>query len=150
MLQKDKVLLLHMLWQRQEFYYFHGFSRISLATRTCFLGHQHYMSLRYSWLLCLCLFRPFLFMLNLFCVCFLPVPMITPYIVFVDCLNACDDIPVIQLICTGHIHAYDRRLKRDMINAKKPHCLIYPSTPIRYKIFLLTYKFMLLPYCSYF
>ena len=32
----------------KKFYYCHGFSKISLATRTCFLEHQHSMSLGYG------------------------------------------------------------------------------------------------------
>ena len=99
--------------------YCHGFSRISLATRTCFLEHQHSMSLRFGSLLCLSSFHPLLFLLNLFCYCFLPVPFITPCIVFVDCLNECDEIPVIKLSCNGHLHAYERQLKNGMILCKK-------------------------------
>ena len=76
----------------KKFYYCQGFSRISVATNTCFLEHQHSMSLGYDWLLCLYPFHPLLYLLNLFCICFLTVPLITPCIVFVDCLNACDDI----------------------------------------------------------
>ena len=129
------------------FYYCHGFPKVSLATSNFFLEHQHSMSLRYGWLLCLSPFHTLLYLLNLFCACFLPVPMITPCIVFVDCLNACDDSPVIQLSCTGNLHSYDRQLKKGIIlwKRKKNHCLLNPSTPIRYKILLLTQKFMLLP-----
>ena len=78
----------------KKFYYCQGFSSITVATRTCFLEHQHTMSLGYGWLLCLSPFRPLLYLLNLFCACFLSVPLITPCIVFVDCLNACDEILV--------------------------------------------------------
>ena len=78
----------------KKFYYCQGFSKISIATRTCFLGNQHSISLGYGWLLCLYPFHPLLYLLNLFCACFLPVPLITPCIVFVDCLNACDESPV--------------------------------------------------------
>ena len=102
---------------------------------TCFLEHQYSMSLLHSWLLCLFPFHPLLYLLNLFCACFLPVPLITPCIVSVDCLNACNDSPFIQLICTGNIHAYNRQLKKGMIwcKEKKLHWLLNPSFPIRYK-----------------
>ena len=119
----------------KKFYYCHGFSKISLATRTCFLEHQHSMLLRYGWLLCLYPFRHLLYLLDLFCACFLPVPMISHFIFFVDFLNACDDILIRQLRCTGNLHAYDKQLKKGMIWCKggKTHCLLNPSTPIRYK-----------------
>ena len=76
---------------------------------------------------------------------FLPVSLINHCIVFVDYLNACDDIPFRQLICTGHIHAYDRQLKKGVIWCKKNNCLLNPSAPITYEILLLKQKFMLLP-----
>ena len=117
----------------KKFYYCQGFSKISSVTRTCFLKHQHYMSLDYGWLLCLSPLHPLLYLLNLFCACFLPVPLITPYIVFVDCLNVCYDSPVRHLSCTVNLHARDRQLKNGMIWCKggKLHCLLNPSTPIR-------------------
>ena len=119
----------------KKFYYCHGFSEISLVTRTCFLEHQHSVSLGYVWFLCLSPFHTLLYLLNFFCACLLPVPLITPCIVFVDCLNACDDSPVRELICTGNLHAYYRQLNKGMIlcKEKKMDCLLNPSTPIRYK-----------------
>ena len=91
----------------KKFYYCQGFSKISLVTRTCFLEHQHSVSLGYGLLLCLSPFHPLLYLLNLFCACFLPVPLITPCIVFLNCLNACDDSHVRQIRCTGNLHAYE-------------------------------------------
>ena len=38
-----------------------------------------------------------------------------PFIVLVDCFNACDDRPVRQLIFTDHLHAYNRTFKMGMI-----------------------------------
>ena len=73
-----------------KFYYCQGFYSITVETRTCFLEHQHTMSLGYGWLICLSPFHPLLYLLNLFCACFLSVPFITPCIVFVHCLNVCD------------------------------------------------------------
>ena len=125
----------HALMKTRNFIIVMGFPKISLVTRTCFLEHQHSMTLGYGWLLCLSPFRPLLYLLNLFCACFLPVPLIAPCIVFVDCLNACDGCPVRQLSCTGNLHAYDRQLKKGMIwcKEKKLHCLLNLSPPIRYK-----------------
>ena len=77
--------------EEKKFYYCQGFSSISLATSNWFLEHQHYMSLGYGWLLCLSHFHPLLYLLNLFCDCFLSVPLITTCIVFFYCLNACDE-----------------------------------------------------------
>ena len=42
------------------------FFKISLVTRTCFLGHQHSMSLRFGLFLCLHPFHPLLYLLNLY------------------------------------------------------------------------------------
>ena len=67
MLQKYKVLLLHMLWWRQKNHHYHRFSRISLATRTCFLEHQHSMPLRFGWLLFLSPLHPLLYPLKFLC-----------------------------------------------------------------------------------
>ena len=61
----------------KNFYYCQDFSKINLPTRTCFLEHQHYISLGYGLLLCLSSFHLLLYLLNLFCACFLPVPLIT-------------------------------------------------------------------------
>ena len=73
----------------------------------------------FSWLLCLSPFHTLLYLLNLFCACFLHVSLITTCFVFVDFLNSCDDSPVRQLRCTGHIHSYDRQLKKGVIWCKK-------------------------------
>ena len=54
----------------KKFYYCLGFSKISLATRTCFLEHQHSMSLRYSWLLSLSPFHHLPYLLNFFVIVF--------------------------------------------------------------------------------
>ena len=62
----------------KEFYYCRVFSRISSETRSCFLGHKHSMSPFFSWLLCLYPIHPLLYLLNLFCACFLIFPLITP------------------------------------------------------------------------
>ena len=75
----------------KKFYYCQGFSSITVTTRNCFLEHQDTMSLVYGRLLCLSPFRPLLYLLNLFCACFLSVPLITPCIVFFYFLNVCDD-----------------------------------------------------------
>ena len=117
----------------KKFYDCHGFSKTSLGTSTCFLEQQHSMSLGYGWLLFLSPFHPLLYLLNLFCACFLPVPLIAPCIFFVDSLNACDNSPVRQLSCTVNLHAYGRQLKKGMIWCKeeKLHCLLNTSTPIR-------------------
>ena len=98
--------------ENKKFYYCQGFSRISIATSTCFLKRQHSMSLGYGWLMCLSPFHTLLYLLNLFCLCFLPVPLITPCIVFVDCFNACDDRPVIRLSYNVNLHSYDSQLKK--------------------------------------
>ena len=91
------------------------------------------MSLGYGWLLCLSPFHPLLYLLNLFCACFLPVSLITPCIVFVDCLNACDDIPIKKLNYTRNIHAYERKLKKSMIWCKEKTPLLTKSVHF-YKI----------------
>ena len=62
---------------KNRIYYCHGFSMISSGTRTWFLEHQHYISQLFGWLLCLSPFHPFLYLLNLFCACFIPVSLIT-------------------------------------------------------------------------
>ena len=118
----------------KKFYYCHGFSNIILETRNCFLEHQHYISRRYVLLLCLSPFHPLIYLLNLFCACFLPVPTITPFIVFVDCLNACGNSPARQLICNGNIHAYERQLKKSMIGFKEKTPLLTKSVH-SYKIY---------------
>ena len=64
---------------------------------------------------CVCLHSILYLPVELVCACFLSVPLITPCIVFVDGLNACDDSLVRQLIYTGNLHAYDRQLKKGMI-----------------------------------
>ena len=74
-------------------------------------------------------FHTLLYLLNLFCAFFLPVPFITPcnipyvcydllfdiFVVVFDCLNACDNSPVRHLSFTRHIHSYNRLLKRGVI-----------------------------------
>ena len=96
------------------------------------------MSQRFGWLLCLSPFHSLLYLLNLFCGCFLPIPFITTCIEFVDCLGEIHNIPVIQLSCNGQVHAYNRQLKKGVIWWKKTlHCLLNPSTPITYNFFLL-------------
>ena len=55
-------------------------------------------------------------------------------IVFVDCFNACDDRQLRQLTCTGHLHEYNRQLKKGMIWCKKtPYFWLNPLIPITYK-----------------
>ena len=72
-------------------------------------------------------------------------------IVFLNFLNACDDSPVRQLICTGHFHAYYRLLKKGMTWCKKlSHRLPNLLTVITNKIIVLKYIFMLLTYFDYF
>ena len=82
-----------------------------------------------------CVLYPFhtlLYLLNSFCACFIPVPFIATYnmsyiccdwnldlVLFFYCLNACDDIPIRQVICTNHIHSYNRLLKMVKIWCKK-------------------------------
>ena len=108
-----------------KFYYYYNFSRIFSETKTRFLEHQCSMSLRFSWLLCLSLFHPSLYLLNSFCACFLPVPLITILYFFVDYLNVCDDISVKQLRYIDHLHAYNRQLNMVRIWCKKPpRCLL--------------------------
>ena len=131
MQQKYKVLLLHMIWWRQEVLLLSCFSRVNPEKSSCFLEHQCFMSQCFSLLLCLPPFHTILYLLNLFCAFFLPVPLITPCIVFVDCFNACDYISVRQISCTVHLHAYVIKLKKGMLWCKKhSHCLLNPSTHI--------------------
>ena len=55
-------------------------------------------------------------------------------IVFVDCLNECDDIPLRQIIFTDHLHSYNRLLKIGMIWCTlPPHCLLNKLTSITNK-----------------
>ena len=87
---------------------------------------------KYSVDCCVCLPYTLYFILqNRFFACFILFPLIPPCynpyvcsdwlfdIVFLDCLNACDDSPVKHLNCTGHIYAYNRLLKMGMIWCKK-------------------------------
>ena len=46
---------------------------------------------------------------------FLPVSLTTTFIAVVDLLNAFKDSPVRQIICTGNISAYDKKLNKGMI-----------------------------------
>ena len=113
-------------YDSKRFYYCCGFSRISLETRTCFFENQHSMSQRFSWLLYLSPLHPLRYLLNFFCAYFTSVPLITPYnIPYVCCywlsycMNACDYSPVRQLVCIGHLHAYEKQWKKGMIWCKK-------------------------------
>ena len=118
--------------KRKKFYYCHGFYRIKSYTRNWFLEHQHSMSQFFSWLLCLSTFHYLLYLLKLFCAFFLPLILTSlcnisyvlsdwnfDLILFFYCLNACDYIPAIQIICNEHLHSYNRLLNMGMIWCKK-------------------------------
>ena len=105
--------------EAKKFYYCYGVFRINSETKTCFLEHQCSISQYFCWLLWLSIFHTLLYLLDLFCPWFLPVPLIPPYIFLVDCLNGYDKRLVIKISLTGHIHAYHRQLKKGIILCKK-------------------------------
>ena len=86
----------------------------------------------FSLLMCLPPFYPLLYLLNsflwVFSSCFIDHSLFQSLcmiclkfwlcVVFIDCLNLCDDRPVINLSSTNHIHAYNRLFKKGMIWCK--------------------------------
>ena len=135
MLQKDKVLLLHMLWRRQEILLLSGFFQdwfiekdFLLGTLTFYVSRLRlivvFVSLQYFTLpveLVLCLFPSCTIDHSLCCFCWL-----------FECM-------LWQPLQTANLHwQYSclwQAIKEghDLIQRKRLHCLLNPSTPIRYK-----------------
>ena len=137
-------------YKNTKLYYCHGFSRINSEKSTFFLERKFSLSQYFSLLLCLSPFHPLLYLFKSFCAFFLPVPFITILNCFFYFFNTCCDSLVRQLICTDHLHYYNRLLKMGMIWCQKTHhCLLNPSTPITNKMLVLKYIFMFFPYYIY-
>ena len=94
MLRKDKVLLLHMLWWRQEILLFSWDFQGKFRAKDLLLGTSMLYVTTFRLIVVFVSLPPFTLPVELFCACFLPVPLITPCIVFVECLNSFDDSPV--------------------------------------------------------
>ena len=134
MLQKYKVLLLHML-----FIIAVGFPG-SIQRKLLTYWNINVLCHNVSVDCCDCLpsilyftcWTPFVVVFFLF-------HWLPSCIVFVDCLNVCEDSLVIQLIWTDHLHAYNRLLKTGMIWCKKnsPHFLINQLNSITNKSLVL-------------
>ena len=88
------------------------------------MEHQHCVEQRFSWLLCLSPLYPLLYLLNsflcLFSSCYIDRSLskylciislkFWPCMVFIECLNACDNSTIIKINCTEYLHAYNRLL----------------------------------------
>ena len=143
MLQKDKVLLLHILWWRQEILLFSWdlqgkFRAKDLLLDTSMLHVTMFQLIFFVYLpsfnlpvkLFLCLFYSCSIDHSLYCYC----------------LNVYYDSLIRHISCTGHIHSHESELKKGMIRCKEnPHCSLNPSTPITHKNLLLKEKLMLFP-----
>ena len=106
----------------KKLYYCRGFLRNETHIITRLVEHQRFMEKIFSWFLCLSPFHPSLYLLKsfscLFSSCsidhslFQSFHMIWlkfwPCTFYIDCLNACDDSSSRQLICTDHLHGYNR------------------------------------------
>ena len=146
MLQKDEVLLLHMLWWRQEILLLSWFLQDYSSNKDLILGTLTFYVTTFR-----------------FIVVFVSLPSFTlPVEIFLCLFSSCFIYHSLYFFCwlfewmwwnpgqTDKLYwphsCLLQSIKEGNDMMQKKHCLLNPSTPITYKILLFKEKFMLLPW----
>ena len=127
MLQKDKVILIHMLWWRQEILLLSWFFQDSFSGKDLLLGISTLYVTRLRLIVVFVSLPSFTLPVELVLCLFPSCPIYHSLYFFIDFLNACDDIPFRQIRYTGNLHAYNRQLKKGMIWCKEKNPLLTKS-----------------------